>query len=411
VLRDKVIELAHAEICDAIAATSREFDLAPALSDSVQLKLKERKQAQSAEFEYLMSDQDRLTIGPVALTNHERRTVLTHHAQRSVSSAAIERLLRHTDTMLDATKADGEAGYNHAAARLLTYSPLFHFAHFLHRRFSIDRFLQQEISMRFETLLVRGFSLKQLLRFNNHRLRALLGDLVANRLAEILGARAAATTRALEALRLQYPEHAAGLEGLFLSQAALKLEIELFRQLRDEGLLGGELYSALEREHALGRRRRPNSLHPLDLGLRTKELILRFEIFRGLGACEVRALSKLFRSRLALPEEKIIRRGDRGTHVFFISSGAAEVILSKEKVRLGRGDFFGEMALFNGGRRTADVIAIAYCQLLVLSSADFRRFLDGNPQARAQINQVMEARTVMNKQTGQEQASDQFNRA
>jgi len=46
-------------------------------------------------------------------------------------------------------------------------------------------------------------------------------------------------------------------------------------------------------------------------------------------------------------------------------------ILPKEKVRLGRGDFFGEMALFAGGRRTADVIAIGYCQLIVLSSADF----------------------------------------
>jgi monovalent cation:H+ antiporter, CPA1 family len=66
-------------------------------------------------------------------------------------------------------------------------------------------------------------------------------------------------------------------------------------------------------------------------------------------------------------------------------------------VRLGRGDFFGEMALLSGGRRTADVIAIGYCQLLVLSSADFRRFLDTNPEAKAQIDRVVEARATMNK--------------
>jgi CPA1 family monovalent cation:H+ antiporter len=219
-------------------------------------------------------------------------------------------------------------------------------------------------------------------------------------LEEVLASRIAATSRALEALRLQYPEHAAALEQLVLSQSGLKLEVSLFRELRDEGLLGGELYSALEREHLASHRRRARDLRPLDLGLRTEELIGRFEMFRGLGQAETKALAYLFRPLLALPEEKIIRRSERGTHVYFISSGAVEVILPNQKVRLGRGDFFGEMALLSGGRRTADVIAIGYCQLLVLSSADFRRFLDTNPEAKAQIDRVVEARATMNKDAG-----------
>jgi monovalent cation:H+ antiporter, CPA1 family len=70
-------------------------------------------------------------------------------------------------------------------------------------------------------------------------------------------------------------------------------------------------------------------------------------------------------------------------------------------VRLGRGDFFGEMALLSGQPRTADVIAMGYCQLLVLSAADFRRFLATNPAAKAQIDTVTAARATMNERAVQ----------
>jgi len=405
VLRRKVVALALAEVRDAIGETSREFELAPAVTDAVALKLDQRREAESSDVEHLISDQDRVIIGLIALTNRERRIVLGHHAQRSVSTAAIERLLRHTDVILDATKAEGEAGYNRTAARLLGYSPLFRLSHLLHRRFGIDHPLQQEISMRFEILLIRGFALKELGRFNKARLPPLLGDRVVEQLEAVLDSRIAATSRALEALRLQYPEHAAGLERVFLSQTGLKLEVSLFRQLRDDGLIGGELYNALEREN-MADRRDTGAPRPLDLGLRTEELIRRFDMFQGLGEGEIKALARLFRPRLALPEEQIIRQGDRGTHVFFISSGAVEVVLPHARVRLGRGHFFGEMALLSGGRRTADVIAIGYCQLIVLSSADFARFLADNPAAKAQIDGVARARTLMNERTVQEQVSE-----
>ena len=151
VLRSKVIALALAEVRDAIAETSQEFELAPAVANAVAAKLDERRETESVDLEHLTSDDDRVTIGLVALTNRERRIVLGHHAQRSVSTGAIERLLRQTDLILDATKAEGQVGYSRGAARLLAYGPAFRrFAHFLHRRFAVERLLRQEISMRFE---------------------------------------------------------------------------------------------------------------------------------------------------------------------------------------------------------------------------------------------------------------------
>jgi CPA1 family monovalent cation:H+ antiporter len=235
-------------------------------------------------------------------------------------------------------------------------------------------------------------------RYNRQWLPSLVSEPIARDLEQILTARLEATARAIDALRLQYPEYAQGLERHFLTQTGLALEVSLIRQLAEDGIIGGELYSALEREHAVERQSASERVR-LDLGLRTEDLITRFDMFRGLSAAEIKALARLFKPRLALPEEKIIRRGERGSHVFFISSGAVEVILPDEPVRLGRGDFFGEMALLSGLPRAADVVALGYSQLLVLSAADFQRFLASNPTAKAHIDLVAATRTSMNKES------------
>jgi monovalent cation:H+ antiporter, CPA1 family len=398
-LRSKVLALALAEVRSAVAQRSRDFELAPAVTESVVADLTTRREADGLDPEPMMiSDQDRIAVGLVALTNRERRIVLGHHAQQSVSSTAIERLLRQTDALIDAAKTDGAVGYERGAAAVLAYSFAFRFAHLLHRRFAIEHLLQQAISVRFETLLVREFALKELVRYNRQWLPPLVTDPTAQELEQILRTRLEATARAIDALRLQYPEYAQGLERHFLMQTGLVLEVSLIRQLAEDGIIGGELYSALEREHAAERRSAGERI-PLDLGLRTEELITRFDMFRGLSPTEIKALARLFKPRLALPEETIVHRGERGSHVFFISSGAVEVILPGEPVRLGRGDFFGEMALLSGLPRAADVVALGYCQLLALSAVDFQRFLASNPTAKAHIDQVATTRSVMNRES------------
>ena len=141
-----------------------------------------------------------------------------------------------------------------------------------------------------------------------------------------------------------------------------------------------------------------DELPPLDRGLRTEELLARFEMFAGLGAPELRALARLFRSRLLVPDENVIRKGERGNAMFLISSGAVEVVLPNQRVRLGSGDFFGEMALLSGRPRGADVIALGYCTVLVLSAGDFRRFLRNYPSARAEIDRIADERARANKE-------------
>jgi CPA1 family monovalent cation:H+ antiporter len=59
-----------------------------------------------------------------------------------------------------------------------------------------------------------------------------------------------------------------------------------------------------------------------------------------------------------------------------------------QRVRLGSGDFFCEMALLSKQRRQADVVALGYCQVLVLNVTEFRRFLREYPAAKAEIDRV-----------------------
>ena len=99
-----------------------------------------------------------------------------------------------------------------------------------------------------------------------------------------------------------------------------------------------------------------------------------------------------------MPGERLIRRGERGTAMYFISSGAVEVNVDGQRIQLGRGDFVGELALLGGRERRADVTALGYCHLLVLDETDFRTLLATDPSIHAHINQIASDRIAMNLQ-------------
>jgi monovalent cation:H+ antiporter, CPA1 family len=398
-LRNKVLALSLADVRDALSETASQYaipsDVARLAIEPVDRRIGEL--SAQPDLELAISDRDRIRIGLVALANRERRIIVDHHAQRTVSGAAIERLLRNTNLILDAGRAEGRVGYNRAARALLEFQRSFWIANLLHRTLRLARPLQRQISIRFETLLIRRLALEELFRFIDSRLAALLGQRVAELLVEVIAARSEATIRALDALRLQYPEHAEALEQRFLRQSGFRLSLSRFHDLYDEGLIGKEVFEDLEREHEAFRLLM-DELPPLDLGLRAEDLLAQFDMFAGFGAAELRALARLFRPRLLVPGEVVIRKGDRGNAMFLISSGAVEVVLPNERVRLGSGDFFGEMALLSGRPRQADVVALGYCRVLVLSAADFRRFLGNYPRARAEIDRVAKERARANEE-------------
>jgi CPA1 family monovalent cation:H+ antiporter len=388
-LRDKVMGLSLADVRDAVREIAHEYATSPSATSAATEHYAQAidKLGTNSAFDRAISDGERMAIGLVALTNQERRIIHSHHTHRTVSGAAIERLLRNTNRILDAAKAEGREGYDRAANAALGFPRAFRFANFLHRSLHFDGPLQRQISIRFETLLVRRLALGSLTRFAGRRMRALLGESLAQELIEIVGMRAASTARALDALRLQYADYADALERRFLQQSGLQMLISRYNNLYTEGLIGRELFDALEREHAAGLLLSSDDMR-LNLGLRTDELIGNFELFSGLNPAQRRALVRRFQPRLLVLDEVVIRKGDRGTEMFLISSGAVEVVLPDKRARLGSGEFFGEMALLEDRPRQADVVAPAYCRVLVLSASEFRRFERDFPDAKAEIDRV-----------------------
>src|SRR5487761_1597653 len=74
--------------------------------------------------------------------------------------------------------------------------------------------------------------------------------------------------------------------------------------------------------------------------------------------------------------ETIAREGESGIAFYLILSGRVEVRRGKKLLsKLGRGQFFGEMALFDKQPRSADVAAIEKTVCLLLTSWAFEGLL------------------------------------
>jgi monovalent cation:H+ antiporter-2, CPA2 family len=162
---------------------------------------------------------------------------------------------------------------------------------------------------------------------------------------------------------------------------------------------GQERLTALQGE--LAARRKSSEAREVERGLQIQRLMEGFPVFADLNREALEELRLLFRPRTASPGDRIIRAGDRADAAFFIDSGAVVVRVADREVRLGAGDFFGEMALLTGQRRSADVAAIDYCRLLVLEQRDFRNFLNRHPELRARLVEHVRQRTEMNRRTAE----------
>jgi monovalent cation:H+ antiporter-2, CPA2 family len=136
---------------------------------------------------------------------------------------------------------------------------------------------------------------------------------------------------------------------------------------------------------------------PVHLGLQPAQLMSKFPVFRDLDDGQRAELLALFKPQSAAPGERVIRAGEAGAEMFFISSGAVEVSIGSRKVHLGPGDFFGEMALLTGGKRSADVTAIDYCLFLTLGREDFDAFILRHPELRVRLDQIAAERAEMNR--------------
>lgn len=103
-------------------------------------------------------------------------------------------------------------------------------------------------------------------------------------------------------------------------------------------------------------------------------------IFAG---CSKRELGIIARASKEVRHKEgtvIAREGERGIGLFLILEGQCNVTIGgKTKARLGPGDFFGEVALLDGGPRTATVTATSDVRLVGITGWVFRGLLMEHP--------------------------------
>ncbi|HYG87690.1 MAG TPA: cation:proton antiporter [Azospirillum sp.] len=396
-MRNRALALSQADIREKVGDLARTYEIDQIATDSLLDHYTERladidRQRQE---EAPLSEAERVTIGLVILVNREQELYFARFQEGILSRVVVEHLAGRAGRTLDAVKAHGSKGYLDVAAGIIAFSFWMRAASWLHRHFGIQGPLSRRMVMRFEVLVAVRMVLRELSAFSQRRLAQVLGPDIAAELEGLLAVRLDDVEKALSALRLQYPDYAIVLQNQYLGRAALRLEAADYRTLHAESVISQEVLNDLERD--LKRRRSALERAPkLDLRLELNELVRRVPIFAGLAPERAAGIVKLLKPRLVLPGETIVRRGDRGDCMFFIASGAVEVLVPglEAPVKLGTGDFFGEMALLNGQPRNADVRALGYCQMLVLEEKDFWRLVRRDSSLRSHIEGVAAKRRI-----------------
>ena len=392
-VRDRVMALSlgriRDEIHDVAEAQQVSEKLAGEISDDYTKRLDalEHQMANTAE----LPEEDRVKIGLGTLVNREREIYLKRFSDGVASDDITRALLHGTDTLEDGMKADGVAGYEEAVAQKLGFGFGFRTAMYLQRKFGLTGALQHQLAERFEVLIATQTGLRQLLAVTANSMESLLGAEAAKRLEEIIRQRAIATDTALDALKLQYPEYFDAVQRCHIGRVAVRLEDLDYRRMLSEQLISPDVYGNLIQD--LDSRARDFETMPeLDLGLKPEIMVAKVPFFADLDQARIRQIVALLRPRLVLPGEKVITKGSTGDAMYFVSTGALEVQIGDAPIRLGSGDFFGEIALVRDMPRNADVVALSYCQILMLSAREFRNLMESQSDLKATIERVVAER-------------------
>jgi voltage-gated potassium channel len=115
-------------------------------------------------------------------------------------------------------------------------------------------------------------------------------------------------------------------------------------------------------------------------------------LFQGLDASRIAEIARVLKPQLVPERQVVVRRGEPARAMFFILDGKVEVDVRPTPVRLGKGQFFGEIALLRDIQCTATVTTLAETSLLVLEVDDFRKLVQRYPDIRDAIARTAEAR-------------------
>lgn len=118
-----------------------------------------------------------------------------------------------------------------------------------------------------------------------------------------------------------------------------------------------------------------------------RDLLGQHFLLKHLAAAELDQLARMAITRLCRPNEAVFLKGDPGNSMMAVVHGRVRICSYSSEGRevilnvINPGEVFGEIALIDGGSRTADAFAMDATELVVLSRRDFLPFLERNPRS------------------------------
>lgn len=128
------------------------------------------------------------------------------------------------------------------------------------------------------------------------------------------------------------------------------------------------------------------------------ELLRTIPLFEGLAEEDLHALGRSVIPRPFKAGEMVFHEGDSGSQMYLIAEGHVNIHLPGDESRrvslkdIARGEYFGELALFDEKPRSASALATTDAILLELSRDTLSRYLERRPRAAMAILRTMAER-------------------
>lgn len=124
----------------------------------------------------------------------------------------------------------------------------------------------------------------------------------------------------------------------------------------------------------------------------------RVSLFGGMALEQLRVLSAHLTEQHFLPGEVVFSEGDFNQELYIVVSGEIEIVKdygspqARTLNTLAGGDFFGEMAIFEGAARSATAVTKVESELLILQPEKFKQTIYQKPDMAFEIFRELSAR-------------------
>jgi len=116
------------------------------------------------------------------------------------------------------------------------------------------------------------------------------------------------------------------------------------------------------------------------------ELLERVPLFAGMSPEELAQLGGIVREVEVKPGDVLTHEGRHEGYFFVVVDGSVGIERGGQTINtLGPGDFLGEIALLDGGPRTATATATTPTRLLSLEHQAFDDLMDSSPSIRTAV--------------------------